>query len=210
MNDLIKFGIGALSQLPVNYDYNSSVKKVLNDVGDTPVVEIQVFRTPLQGYVDLGLTGLTAGDWDRAVKKYGYDEVFHLYMICTLKTGQKVLVEKNEVINVAIALPAQYEQTNPHYVQPVPIRGARNITVKGLLRNTRLLVGKNKFFTYNFRTNNCQVFISDILTANSLETDELEKFIRQPIDKIASELKQDDLFLPSVLPNIAGLISSRF
>lgn len=201
-------GIKAIQSIPVKLDFNSTAQKTLNETKSIPITELRVYRTPLQTYVDIGLTALTAGDWDKAVRKYGIDEIFHLYMIAKLKNGKSYIIEKNEVPHIEQATADQIKILPPNYMRVIPLPKYA-LTIPKLVMNALAFEGRKKFFTYNFRTNNCQVFVGDILRANNLLTPDLDAYIHQPIDKIASEIADDKLFLPSALPNIAGIFSSR-
>jgi len=206
----INKGIQILSTIPVAYQLNSKVQAALTATDNDPIKSITVYRVPLQTYVDVGLSGLSSGAWDAAVKKHGYDAIFHLYMILTLQSGTQYILEKNEIINLAIALPEKVNITDPNYRMEVPFDASkRRLTIRQMLNNCLIIEGKDLFYTYDFKTNNCQVFVRDCLKGSGLLTPELEKFIIQPIADIAKEVGVEKLSLPSALPNIAGAVTSR-
>jgi hypothetical protein len=209
-DDLINEGLRILSSIPVAYQLNSKVQAALSATDNDPIKAIIVYRVPLQTYVDIGLSGLSSGAWDAAVKKHGYDAIFHLYMVVTLQSGTQYIVEKNEIINVAIALPEQINISDPNYRMDVPFDASkRRITIRSMLNNCLIIQGKALFYTYDFRTNNCQVFVRDCLKGSGLLTPDLEKFIIQDISAIAKDVGEDKLALAAALPNIAGAVTSR-
>ena len=206
----INKGIQILSSIPVAYQLNSKVQAALTATDNDPIKSITVYRVPLQTYVDTGLAGLSSGAWDAAMKKYGYDQIFHLYLILTLQSGSQYIVEKNEIINLAIALPEKVNITNSNYRMEVPFDPSkRRLTIRQMLNNCLIIEGKDLFYTYDFKTNNCQVFVRDCLKGSGLLTPDLEKFIIQRIADIAKEVGVNKLSLPSALPNIAGAVTSR-
>lgn len=210
LNQKINKGIDILSTIPVAYRLNSKVEAALITTDNDPIIALTVFRVPLQTYVDVGLAGVSAGEWDVAMKKYGYDQIFHLYMIAKLKSGNSYIIEKNEIINVTIARPDQMSITDPNYRMEVPFDPSKRIlTIRRILSNCLIIEGKDLFYTYDFKTNNCQVFVRDCLKGSGLLTPDLEKFIIQPIAEIAKEIDAKKLRLPSALPNIAGAVTSR-
>jgi hypothetical protein len=100
--------------------------------------------------------------------------------------------------------------TDPNYRMDVPFDASkRRLTIRQMLNNCLIIEGKDLFYTYDFKTNNCQVFVRDCLKGSGLLTPELEKFIIQPIADIAKEVGVEKLGLPSALPNIAGAVTSR-
>lgn len=206
----INEGLRILSSIPVAYQLNSKVQAALTATDNDPVKAITVYRVPLQTYVDIGLSALTAGAWDKAAKDHGYDQIFHLYLIITLQSGAQYIVEKNEIINVALALPEQINISDTNYKLDVPFDASkRRITIRSMLNNCLIIQGKNRFYTYNFQTNNCQVFVRDCLKGSGLLTPDLEKFIIQDISAIAKDVGEDKLALAAALPNIAGAVTSR-
>ena len=210
IKETINKGVQILSTIPVAYQLNSKVQTALTATDNDPIKSITVYRVPLQTYVDVGLAGLSSGAWDAAVKKHGYDDIFHLYMIVTLASGVQYIVEKNEIINVTIARPDQISITDPNYRMEVPFDSSkRRLTIRQMLNNCLIIEGKDLFYTYDFKTNNCQVFVRDCLKGSGLLTPDLEKFIIQPIAEIAKEIDAKKLRLPSALPNIAGAVTSR-
>jgi hypothetical protein len=210
ITEKINKGVQILSTIPVAYQLNSKVQTALTATDKDPIKSITVYRVPLQTYVDAGLAGLSSGAWDAAMKKHGYDQIFHLYMIVTLASGAEYIVEKNEIVNVAIALPEKVNITDPNYRMDVPFDASkRRLTIRQMLNNCLIIEGKDLFYTYDFKTNNCQVFVRDCLKGSGLLTPELEKFIIQPIADIAKEVGVEKLGLPSALPNIAGAVTSR-
>ena len=188
------FGIPFLSTIynliPIRKKYNTTTTKFLNQYGNMPVQSIIIYRKPIVGAVNTALNMASFGQWGRAVKKNGYDKVFHLYMIATVKqsNGQpfNILIEKNDIINVVQAKPNDLLTDNGASMQveqPMPA----NLTVNIMLQKTKDSMGTNKYWEYNPWLNNCQVFIKYVLSSNGLITPQLLNFIDQNVEKIASE-----------------------
>ena len=63
--------------------------------GDIPIVHIRLLRSPVMGMITRLLNSV---NYD----KEPFDKLFHLSMVCLLKNGLKILLEKNEIINIEL------------------------------------------------------------------------------------------------------------
>jgi hypothetical protein len=174
--------------------FNNISNKTLGQFGNQVISEMKVVRTPIQKIISSALNLITLGKFDELKKKYGYDKLFHLSLMCNV--GNKlVYVEKNEVVNIS----PNFTITDQSEFRDVSL-GNRTITLNDLVMNTLNSIGNQRFFQYDAFTTNCQRFIIDILTTNKLITDELQAFILQPMEQIVAEL-------PSGLPKFARTIT---
>ena len=89
-----------------------------------------------------------------------------------------VLLEKNEVINMAINSYPRFAET--YDIKNVP----PNLTINNLLQQTENLMGRQKFLSYSAYDNNCQHFILNVLKANGII--EGTDFIKQNTEGIFS------------------------
>jgi superfamily II DNA or RNA helicase/predicted RNA methylase len=169
-------------------EWNNISKKNLEEYGNFPVVELQIYRTPLAKVMDTILTAFSFGKIDELKEKYGYDNFFHLSLIATVKTtlGEKnLIIEKNEAPTISTS----YQTTELTEVLTLP-PPPNNLTVKNMMLNTIKKVGNDRFFLYDAFSSNCQRFILDVLESNGLETPEAEEFIYQNVSELAKELPQ--------------------
>ena len=78
--------------------------KVLDDIfktdGTVEIVKIEVCRIPIYSVFRKLLNFLSFGRLNREMKKYNYDQLFHLYMILHLANGKIYSIEKNQRIKV--------------------------------------------------------------------------------------------------------------
>ncbi len=175
-----------LAQLvPVRKGLSPGDNALLQRVGSSPVVRIKVCRAPLQQLVGTALNLATFNKWERAVGSYGYDKIFHLYLVATLNYNGsllKVVVEKNETVRV-------YEddgRQDPN-TECINVRTPFNGTLSDLLTNAQAQMG-SKFWYYSAFRNNCQDFLLHILGDSELLSDRLIKFIKQDAEGIAEQL----------------------
>jgi hypothetical protein len=78
------------------------------------------------------------------------------------------------------------------------------ITLNELMDKAAKTIG-DSFFTYDAFTNNCQIFLNNILTANGINTPEISAWILQPADGLLAQLPSYVSPFARVITNVAGL-----
>jgi len=165
-------------------DYNNTTKKMLAKYGNIPIESMAIYRTPLPSLLSKAINILSLGQWNKLQKKYGFDKFYHLALVITLKSGKNIIVEKNEVIEVKDSY-----KTNSD-TETLPIKNMKSgYTINYLLENARRQVGDDTiYFSYDPFTNNCQVFIKNILSANGYYGKPEEDFLFQNIEELVKDL----------------------
>ena len=180
------------------YKYNNTSSKTINQYGDNEILELKIMRTPINSMIDKALNFLSFNKWDSLKKKYGFDQLFHLSLVATVKDSENlknIIMEKNEVVNVSTG----YKTSPKTQLFNLP-KINKKITVRQLLENARQKVGDNLFFLYDAFTNNCQFFIKYLLESSGLMTPEAQNFLFQDISELVKEL-------PSYLPKVARSVT---
>lgn len=172
-------------------DFSPSVRRVIQEYGNRPIVRMFVRRDPIQSALDTALNFISIGSWSSLKQKYGYDKFFHLQLEVVVRvsdsddTNTRLVLQKNEVIDVSPAKPI----TNQTEMVDVPI--SEGHTINSLLSNAKQIMGEN-FYYYSAFHNNCQDFISAILKGSGLMTPPLEAFVKQPIDDLVKNIPITD------------------
>ena len=143
--------------------------------GNSPITNIRVCRKPLKGVYERVIDTVRAVE---GINDEPHDKLFHLFMVCSLKNGNELQVEKEEDIKVS-------------YYEPQPTVNCFNIpivkllTINEMFQNTINKIGNKSFFHYDAFSDNCQKFIYDNLTSNGIKLSSYEiKFIVQQVDKL--------------------------
>lgn len=152
--------------------------------GNQTITNIMLRREPVMKVIDKLFSFMTFGKWDELKSKYGYDQMFHLSMIITLSDGKQYTVEKNEIINIGGAVKADTDKTEYY---PVSLND-EHISLNELVEKTISQVGEDRFLDYDAFSNNCQRFIIDILTSNNIISEDIQKWVLQPVDELVKEL----------------------
>jgi hypothetical protein len=142
---------------------------------------------------------ITFNKWDEIKKKYGYDRLFHLALVATIRVGgidKKIIMEKNEVVNIS----TDYKVYDNTEIQKVPLQG-KDIRINQLLEEARKKVGDNAYFDYDAFTNNCQIFIKYLLENSGLLTPEANAFLFQDMKDVIRDL-------PSYVSPVANSVTT--
>ena len=124
--------------------------------------------------------------------------LYHLFLIIELSNGKKVLIEKNERINISTKIPKPSEILN--------VEGNFDFNLEQMINNTKTKMGKHLFSSYNANSNNCQVFIVNILESNNLINSSYREFIKQDTQDIFNNKP----ILRGVANTVTNEIGSRF
>jgi len=166
---------------------NQSVRTILSQFGESEITQMRVCRTPVQQLVQMALGVVSFGEFQKRIENAEYDDIFHLYLVITLKDGNAFTLEKNSIIELT-----QVSNTfnrDKSECRNIPIN-RNNITLKDLLTKTERQMG-NRFYTYSAKNNNCQEFVIQILKSNQLGNEIIYNFIKQD----TKQLFKDDSYL---------------
>lgn len=152
------------------------IRNALQNYGDQQITRLRVCRTPLNGMVEKILNIISSGEFNKQKQKLQYDQVFHLYLIIDLKNGKTFRIEKNATVDFA-------EYSGPVCGMLVPV--TKTLTFSDLINKPAEKFGST-FWQYNSITNNCQVFVKNILDTAGLNSSELTTYVMQDAKAIFS------------------------
>jgi len=156
---------------------------------DWEVEKLRVVRRPLPSAISS--VGRLVGDFG------SFDELFHLYVETSLRdplTGERtvVMTERNQTLKALDKQSGGVSSSADSAIDLTHRLGERpsTLTYGEMIENARIRhktedVGKGKdFATYDVRTNNCQIFVSNLLKANGLYQESDGEFIDQHAEKL--------------------------
>lgn len=153
------------------------IRKFLQDHGSEIITKMFVRREPLSFLINSVLMLFSFGEVYRKIRASPYDELYHLSLYIETNAGTKFIFQKNERININEKI------TQNEYIETLPVRVIKQITVNELFENTKKLMG-DKFYPYNAIYNNCQNFVTNVLKANNLLVPIASQFINQNVSQI--------------------------
>lgn len=145
------------------------VRKILSQIGNEKIESLQLVRTPLSKISRFLLNIASFGQLESKLKETNIDDLFHL----SLFINGKYVLEKNEVIKLT-RNPNEVKDNSQTLVVPV----SSTLTINELIENTQKQM-KDRYGPYNAVDNNCSIFLSNVLSANGLMTDNAETFLNQ-------------------------------
>jgi hypothetical protein len=184
-----------------------SVRRLLAEIGDKPIVELYVRREPIQSALNSALNIISFGAWNSVRQKYQYDKFFHLRLECTIQVSnqdnltRKYILEKNAVIELTVAS----DPTSDTEMIAVPLDVG--ITLNGLLEGAKRWLGTD-FYKYDPFFQNCQDFVMALLRGNGLGNEEVFKFIKQPIDELIQEVPSWTGKIARALTDAGGVVDT--
>lgn len=152
-------------------------KQFLKAHGQEPITSIQIARVPISKTIRYLFNIISLGYFEKAHKKLGYDNFFHLSLVI----NGKYRIEKNETVNYK-----PYHKEAKEETKDVPLKGDR--TIDDLIRDGSKADPKKFWSEYNALSTNCQAWVTMTLRGNSLLTDDLREFINQDMQALVKEL----------------------
>lgn len=183
----------------VRIDYPPSVRDTLQKMGMELIVDIKVCRSPVEKYVQAFLNVASFGQYNKSKSQLPYDDVYHVYMVFSTKSG-RYLLEKKEVVDLIPYTQSEQQKREGaagYGAMVVPL--LKQDTLVNILNKTREMMTDKLFFTYDPFTNNCQYFLNAVLHAaqvlgdiNYMSTvrDFVFQNVQQLTDSLSSTLKK--------------------
>lgn len=163
-------------------DYPPKVRNILKKVGTQTIKSITIKRTPVSGLLTGALSFFSLGKFGKRLEK-SFDELFHLFIEITLDNNQKVILEKNEVINMETNPKSRPDTESKLVNSQMP-----QSTLDEMLNNTEQYMGQKNFFGYSARDNNCQDFIVAFFKSNDIGDESDISFIKQDTKSLFKNL----------------------
>jgi hypothetical protein len=167
-------GKGALLRDPTRNP--PAVRRILTSIGDELVTSVQLIRTPLSTFSRSALNIASFNALTEAQKKAGVDKFFHL----AAWINGKYLLDKQDVIHLE-------RDKNPIKSNSetliVPIPATSNTTIQKMLDNTMAQMGP-QYGPYDPISNNCSVFVSNVLSSNGWSNDMTNTFVNQRVEDV--------------------------
>lgn len=158
-------------------EFPPAVRNLIKQYGDLTISGITVCRTPVIGILQKLMNFLSFGMMKERLRKYNYDQLYHLYMVIKLSNGTTFRLEKNHVINMEIMQPTMTKYMECRGVNMMN----QSITLNNFLLNTIQYMG-NRYFVYDSIRANCQDYVLSHIQANKFITD--FGFIKQNTDDL--------------------------
>jgi hypothetical protein len=171
-------------------------KAFLKAHGEEPITNLMIGRTPIAKAVRLGFDLITGGEFEKAHKKLGVDNFFHLFVV----VNKKYRLEKNEVVN-------QLAWSKGEKEEDMEILVKEGLTIDQLIQNGAKGNEKTFWLEYQPLGNNCQAWVSMLLKKNGLMTSEANRFVNQDMEKLLKELPAYTAATSKDITDVASVVN---
>ena len=161
--------------------WSPKIRKILEKEGHKMIKNITLYRQPIQSFLTKVLNVVSFGQFKKNLQSAGYDNAMHLYMIITLDDGTSLRVDKNHVIEF------QYRNKPSDGAEAMPV-GSKSISLNEFFNKGIDHAGKEKYFVYDSKTQNCQWFVIWNLQANGLLNSTIRSWVLQDAESIYKNL----------------------
>ena len=158
------------------------VRRILQQIGDNPILQIQLGRTPVEAVLILFLNLLSSWKFSDKQLELGYDEIYHNYLLITVENEKKLnVLQKLVGVSKHSIGGSVYKLEKAHRVRlmkpifPTEFVSVYNIPLtpnKTFTLNRLITAAANvdeHFYTYDAANNNmCQTFVENIIDINGL------------------------------------------
>lgn len=140
------------------------------------------------------------GDVKRMMRFLDISEIFHVSIVLILSDGTRLVVQKNEVVEMSILLSENdASEINLTRSDPIFIH-SKSITLWHCFEETILNEGVDRFWNYTLFDNNCQDFI--IMFLKTLHRG--ETILPDNVVRFVKDGKLQQLFTSSIVQTIAN------
>lgn len=174
-----------------------SVKLFMMRYGSEPIEYLEIVRVPVIGAVQKLANWISNGELEKNKQKLGYDDMFHLFLI----VNRKWRWERNQTVD--ISRDTSYFAKKGAQVQVVSRFKNKAKSMKELLSNAAKKNGE-KFWRYDAKTNNCQVFVQQVLDASGMWDYSTRHFTIQETDTLLTKELSKKL---GYITDLGGVVS---
>lgn len=175
-------------------DFSRQVEDNKKKYGNYVLIDqVLICRNPVEKTIKNLVNYLSFGKVKKEAKKLGYDDLYHLFSVLKLKNPNNndiiyMKIEKNQTININVSQTNSFDAKESIKYELDENKQDLTFSLLMYLMEQKM---KDKFTTYDPITNNCQVFIYNLLHIINkymmgLDTlqDYYKNFIMQSADKL--------------------------
>ena len=179
----------------------SDSKRVYDRYRLDEIKAIQLRREPVARAIEGALHLVSLGKWFSAKDGANIDKFFHLSSVWTMADGTRLMVEKNEVINIS-----------HHVKDPSPETEFEQLNVKDGIYMEKVFegmereLGKDRLFVYDAFSANCQDFMLAVANHAGHPSMVQIRWIKQPVDVLMSGLPSFVQPFAKILTNVGNKV----
>ena len=164
------------------------IRKWLEQWGDATITDAKICRVPLNSAIQKVGNLMTLGKLNKKAKELNYENLFHLFVVLTLKKPngetKTFLTEKNQKVEVR-----PFTGLPPNGVC-MPQKPTKKVLLLDAFKRAEKRIGVKKFWVYSLGgVANCQSYSVGLLgSGNNMLTPEGRKFAMQSPDQLLPQV----------------------
>jgi len=170
------------------------ITHLLEMYGDMVITKIVVIREPVRPVIEWFARQLIISK--EKADELGYDKIFHLSANFYLNNGSRVMIEKNERVDIDIY--GREEKGDTFLVLNL------NISLNELFDKAEQVYGGARLYHYDPRSCNCQRFILDLIIIAGGYSELLHNFVLQ---NTVALISKEQSRLSRILTDTAGVFN---
>jgi hypothetical protein len=171
------------------------VRQILEEVGDNPILKIQLGRTPVEKVLILFLNIVSGWKFNKKQIELGYDEIYHNYLLITIQNEKGPNVLQSKISNAEDVVGSMiYKLDKAHRVRlmeptyptefvdiyEIPLTPNKIFTLNRLITTASNI--DKQFYSYDAGNNNmCQTFVENIVDINGLTSNIIDEETRMAL-----------------------------
>lgn len=177
--------------------FNNTSTATLKKYGDLQIISLRIFKKPIHKILDLFINAISLGNFEELKRKYGFDQMYHLGCIASVKmpNGKLHEIQFEKVEAVKFFESVNVSGSDVEYLV-VPLLN-QNITLNAMTEKARLAVGDKTYFDYRALgtdtspPNNCQYFIKyNLMDGLNIWNGKINSFVMQDVNKLGKEMPE--------------------
>lgn len=158
------------------------VDKLLKNFGEFIIRGFEIYRTPVDSKIEKILNVISFGKYKREIENSPYDKIFHLFICFKCEyLGKTIYFMTEKSPTITIKMWDGYATGHTDVVHTdLP---DNTTTVRQMFETVKHNMGSN-YNTYEAVSNNCQVYVANLLHALSIH--EFDEWILQNAEKIVT------------------------
>ena len=184
--DKIKSGVKIVKALITGRDdYPPAVRDFIKSHENNKIIKIRVAKAPISKVISKLGNVASLGELNKDMKKYSYDDLFHLWLEFTLDNNKTYTTEKDEVIKIREGGNLYSDREKNDFMD---VKLKQPINIVDFFYKPLKAEGK-KLLEYSAEKYNCQHYVISLLKYSNLDTPELHKFVLQNVFEMLNDKK---------------------
>ncbi len=171
------------------------VRQKMEKYGDYVITEFVISRHPIASFIKKIGNIITLGDFEKNQKRMGYDDVYHLFVLLKgknpVKPHDEVIFKchKEEVVRLEIVSSGDFKKLldeKPESTKTFKVAPKNQKALLLWFSDAQKYLGGDRMYSYDSTDNNCQVFVTAIISGQQNVDAATKKWITQDAFELIS------------------------